>query len=169
MSQLTKKTAEWMTSEEITSLTLPIKKILLATDGSVAAIEATKFAVGLAKKFGAEILAVYVTGNEDDFTLPAELNKQQFFGGVHPSEAGLAVAKAFGQKNSVVVNTTILRGSVPRNILKAAQAEGVDIIVMGESGRSGLSRITLGSVAESVIRLSPYPVLVIRRDGSGYK
>ncbi len=166
MSQLKEKTAEWMTTEEITSLTLPINKILLATDGSVAAIEATKYAVGLAKKFGAEVLAVYVAGHEEDFNLPVELKKQQFFDGVHPCEAGLAVAKAFGLKNGVVVNTTILRGSVPRHILKAAQAENVDIIIMGESGRTGLSRITLGSVAESVIRLSPYPVLVIRRDGS---
>lgn len=166
MSQLKEKTAEWMTAEEITSLTLPIKKILLATDGSVAAIEATKYSIGLAKKFGAEILSVYVAGHEDDFNLPIELKRQHFFGGVHPCEAGLAVAKAFGEKNNVVVNTTILRGSVPRNVLKAAQAENVDIIVMGESGRTGLSRITLGSVAESVIRLSPYPVLVIRRDGS---
>lgn len=169
MSQLKEKTAEWMTAEEITSLTLPIKKFLLATDGSVAAIEATKFAIGLAKKFGAEILAVYVTGHEDVFNLPMELKKQHFFGGVHPCEAGLAVAKAFGEKNNVVVNTTILRGSVPRNILKAAQAENVDIIIIGESGRTGLSRITLGSVAESVIRLSPYPVLVIRRDGPKYQ
>ena len=165
MSQLRDKTAEWMTSDEITSLTLPISKILLATDGSVAAIEATKYAVGLAKKFGAEILAVYVAGREEDFNSSLENKKQHTFGGVHPCEAGLAVAKAFGQKNSVIVNTTILRGSIPRNILKAAQAESVDIIVMGESGRTELSRITLGSVAESVIRLSTYPVLVIRRDG----
>lgn len=165
MTHLREKTAEWMTPDEITSLTLPIKKILLATDGSITAIEATKYAIVMAKKFGAEILAIYVAGHEDDFNLPTELKKQSFFGGVHPCEAGLAVAKAFGEKNGVVVNTTILRGSVPRNILKAARAENVDIIIMGEAGRSGISRITLGSVAESVIRLSPFPVLVIRQDG----
>lgn len=166
MTQLMGKTAEWMTTEEITSLTLPIRKILLATDGSVAAIEATKYAIVLAKKFAAEILAIFVAGHEENFSLPADLMKQNYFGGVHPCEAGLAVAKAFGEKNGVIVNTTIMRGSIPRNILKVARAENVDIIIMGEAGRSGISRIALGSVAESVIRLSPFPVLVIRQDGS---
>lgn len=160
------KTAEWMTPEEITPVSLPIKRILLATDGSVPAIRATKYCIGLAKKFNAEILAVYVTGQDDNLEIPNELKGKKFFGGVHPSEAGLAVAKAFGEINGVVVSTTVLRGSVPRNIVKAAVADNVDLIVLGESGRTGLSRISLGTVAEAVIRLSPCPVLIVREDGS---
>ena len=163
-NEIREKSAEWMTMDEITAVPQPVKKILLATDGSVSAIKATKFSIGLARKVNAEILAVYVSGNEDGFEIPNELKGKKFFGGVHPCEAGLAVAKAFGLENGVTVNTTILRGSVPRNIVKAAIADNVDLIVLGESGRTDLSRISLGSVAETVMRLAPCSVL-IARDG----
>jgi len=162
--EATEKEAEWMTPEEIIPVSLPVKKILLATDGSASSVKATRFCIGLAKKLNAEVLAVYVSGSDNDMELPDELRGKTFFGGVHPCEAGLAVAKAFGQKNGVTVNTTILRGSVPRNIIKAALADEIDLIVMGEVGRTGgsrLSGITLGTVVESVVRLSPYPVLVV--------
>ncbi len=162
MAEIAEKSAEWMTMEEITSVALPVKKILLATDGSASSIKATKFCIGMAKKINAEVLAVYVSGQEDTMELPDELKGKKFFGGVHPSEAGLAVAKAFGEKNGVKVSTTILRGSVARNIVKVAEADNVDLIILGESGRSGMSRVSLGTVAESVIRLSPCPILVVR-------
>ncbi len=162
MAEFAEKSAEWMTTEEITSVSLPVKKILLATDGSVSSIKATKFCIGMAKKINAEVLAVYVAGQEDTMEIPDELKGRKFFGGVHPSEAGLAVAKAFGEKNGVKVSTTILRGSIARNIVKAAEADNVDLIILGESGRSGLSRISLGTVAESVMRLASCPVLIVR-------
>jgi len=162
MAEIAEKSAEWMTTEEITSVSLPVKKILLATDGSVSSIKATKFCIGMAKKINAEVLAVYVAGQEDTMEIPDELKGRKFFGGVHPSEAGLAVAKAFGEKNGVKVSTTILRGSIARNIVKAAEADNVDLIILGESGRSGLSRISLGTVAESVMRLASCPVLIVR-------
>jgi len=158
------KNAEWMTLDDITPVSQPIKKILLATDGSVSSVRATKFCVGLAKKINAQVLAAYVTGQEDNMELPGELKGRKFFGGVHPSEAGLAVAKAFGQKNGVEINTTILRGSVPRNLIKAAEADNVDLIILGDSGRSGFSKISLGTVAETVMRLSSCPVLIVRAE-----
>lgn len=44
-----------------------------------------------------------------------------------------------------------------------ARHHGVDMIVIGSHGRTGIARLALGSVAERVVRLSPCPVLVIRR------
>ena len=161
--EVQEKTAEWMTMDEITPIILPIRKILLATDGSVSSVRATKLAIGLAQKFNAEVLAVYVTGHEENWELPAEQKGRSYFCGVHPSEAGLAVAKAFGEKNGVTVITTILRGSISRNIVKAAVADEVDLIVLGESGRS-MPKIALGTVAESVMKLSPCPVLIARNE-----
>ena len=155
------KRAEWMTMEEITSVSLPIKKILLATDGSVASVKATKYCVALARKLNAEILGVYVQG-PDNIKIQKELQGNKFFGGVNPTEAGLAVAKAFGIKNSVKVNTTILSGNVAKNIVKAALADKVDLIIIGETGRSGVSKMSLGAVAKAVTKLAPCPVLVIK-------
>jgi nucleotide-binding universal stress UspA family protein len=48
-------------------------------------------------------------------------------------------------------------------IVKVAQEERADMIVMGTHGRSGLNRALLGSVAERVIRLAPCPVLTVRQ------
>jgi len=48
-------------------------------------------------------------------------------------------------------------------IVRVAQEEHVDMIVMGTHGRSGLNRVLLGSVAERVVRLAPCPVLTVRQ------
>jgi universal stress protein A len=53
-------------------------------------------------------------------------------------------------------------GHVEREILKYAEEEAVDLIVLGTHGRTGLSHLVMGSVAEKVIRLAHCPVLVVR-------
>lgn len=53
-------------------------------------------------------------------------------------------------------------GKPTQIIVEFAEEEGVDQIVMGSHGRSGVSRILLGSVAETVVRRSPVPVTVVR-------
>jgi universal stress protein A len=47
-------------------------------------------------------------------------------------------------------------------ILETAEAEKVDLIVMATHGRTGLSHLVLGSVAERIVRLAPCPVLTVR-------
>lgn len=53
-------------------------------------------------------------------------------------------------------------GQPSRAIVEFAEEHGVDQIVMGSHGRGGVSRILLGSVAETVVRRSPIPVTVVR-------
>ncbi len=60
------------------------------------------------------------------------------------------------------VETTVEVGRPARTIVDYAEEEGFDQIVMGSHGRSGVSRILLGSVAETVVRRSPVPVTVVR-------
>lgn len=74
----------------------------------------------------------------------------------------LDAAAAHAEEAGVTVQTTIEVGRPSRAITEFADEHDVDHIVMGSHGRSGVSRILLGSVAEAVIRRSPVPVTVVR-------
>lgn len=60
------------------------------------------------------------------------------------------------------VDTVITVGKPAKWILETAEDRGVDHIVMGSHGRSGVGRVLFGSVAETVTRRSPVPVTVVR-------
>jgi universal stress protein A len=59
-------------------------------------------------------------------------------------------------------SAVIKPGEARAAILAAAEDLRVDLIVMGTHGRRGVSRLVLGSVAESVVRLAPCPVMLVR-------
>ena len=56
----------------------------------------------------------------------------------------------------------IAHGSPLDEIIEIVKARQIDLIIMGSHGRSGLSHLLLGSMAEKVIRLVPCPVLIVR-------
>lgn len=64
--------------------------------------------------------------------------------------------------DDMAVSTAIEVGRPSRTIVEYALEHDVDAIVMGSHGRSGVTRILLGSVAEAVVRRSPVPVTVVR-------
>ncbi|SJZ32261.1 universal stress protein [Selenihalanaerobacter shriftii] len=153
-------TAEEMSNNDITEVSLDIDNILLATDGSKYSVKATKTAIALAKLVNAKVTATFVDTGKEDAWLPEENLQEEVQLGVHPSEAGLEIAKKFGKKNGVEVSTTVLKGGVTKEIVYYARNHDIDLIIIGESGRTGLARIALGSVAESVTKASDVPVLV---------
>ena len=61
-----------------------------------------------------------------------------------------------------VASALLKKGDARSMILAAAEALRADLIVMGTHGRRGVSRLVLGSVAESVARTAPCPVLLVR-------
>jgi nucleotide-binding universal stress UspA family protein len=65
-------------------------------------------------------------------------------------------------KKGLRVRTRVALGSPAEEILTAARSVSADLIAMATHGRSGIGRALLGSVAESVLRASPVPVLLIR-------
>ncbi len=54
------------------------------------------------------------------------------------------------------------KGIPAEEILRAAEADGCDLIVMGTQGRTGMDRVLAGSVAEEVMRKAPCPVLTVK-------
>lgn len=67
-----------------------------------------------------------------------------------------------GLGDAIEFETAVEPGRPARTIVRYAEANDVDRIVMGSQGRSGLSRVLLGSVAETVVRRAPVPVTVVR-------
>lgn len=62
----------------------------------------------------------------------------------------------------ITVTTEVLTGKPARSIVEYVGENDIDHVVIGSHGRSGVSRVLLGSVAETVVRRSPVPVTVIR-------
>lgn len=88
----------------------------------------------------------------DDWMEQAEERAQELFGNVETTAT----------EQGVNVTTELVTGQPARSIVNFVEANGVDHIIMGSHGRSGISRVLLGSVAESVVRRSPVPVTVVR-------
>ncbi len=65
-------------------------------------------------------------------------------------------------EHGVTVERTVEVGRPAQTIVEVAEEADIDHVVMGSHGREGVSRILLGSVAETVMRRSPVPVTVVR-------
>ncbi len=59
--------------------------------------------------------------------------------------------------------TEIVTGASAESIVNYARERGMDLIVMGTHGRSGLAHLLIGSVSEKVVRTAPCPVMTVRR------
>jgi nucleotide-binding universal stress UspA family protein len=142
-------------------------RILVPTDFSPAADRALGHARSLAEAFGASIHLLHVF--EDPFTAAAYA--PEVFATISPeyreaalADAGRLLEERLGaQERREFGGTTELVVGVPaREIVRYAAAHGIDLIVMGTHGRSGLAHLVLGSVAERVVRTAPCAVLTIR-------
>ena len=66
------------------------------------------------------------------------------------------------KSKGVDVKVKVVTGSATEEIMKAADEANADLIAMSTHGRSGISRLALGSIAERVVRTSSRPVIVVR-------
>ncbi|MDD1767491.1 MAG: universal stress protein [Methanomassiliicoccales archaeon] len=137
------------------------RKILIPTDGS----EYTKAAIGkgleLAKLMGAEVTALYVVDQTSFINFPMDSTIVSVYSLLEKEgKDAVEYVKVEGAKTGVKVDAIVEEGSPVRKIVEASRAH--DLIVMGTLGRTGMSKILLGSVAERVVRYAHCPVLVVR-------
>lgn len=157
-----KGSAEDIKLNELDEVCVTMDRILLPTDGSEPAVAATEYAVVLAKTFGATVKAIYVDTGMEALEYPEEAMDSDVYEGVHASVKGVALAKAMCERNGVACETELVQGGVAKRIVAVAEEWNADVIVLGDTGRTGLKRIALGSVAETVVKGSPIPVLVVK-------
>ena len=144
-------------------------KILLPTDGSKPALKATKHAIWTAIQSNAEIIALHVIDMSSFAGLPTRESKKsikellvnegkQAFDEI----VDLSIECREEYDKEIKISFVTKEGHPIDIILKLVEDEDVDLVVMGTSGKHGMDRFLLGSVAENVVRSSKSPVLVIR-------
>jgi universal stress protein A len=144
---------------------MEVRHLLVPTDFSEGSKPALEYALGLAQTFGAKLTLLHVV------ELPSYLTDAHT--AVHLSMAMRDVMQGSAQRElahllpegwgaAVEVAHQVALGVPHQKILATAVAEQVDWIVMATHGRTGLSHLLMGSVAERVVRTAPCPVLTIR-------
>lgn len=142
-----------------------MKKILVPCDFSQKARDAFKAATEIAAKSKGEIIVLYVIYFPVVFDLyysDAPLNYSADL--INQMETDAKTGFEDMIKNApagVPVKLQIEMGNVLETIKQTIREKGIDLVVMGTSGTSGLVEILIGSVTEKVVRHSPVPVLCV--------
>jgi nucleotide-binding universal stress UspA family protein len=140
---------------------LEYKLILSATDGSEVARQGTRQAIYLARTTGAELLILHVV--ETTFAWYTGMLYQQLVDelreyGVKALERAAQMAHQEGLK----FRTMSVDGHSGTAIVRIAERERADLIVLGALGRSRVEEALVGSVSHYVVRHAPCPVLVVK-------
>ncbi len=148
---------------------IKLKTILVPTDFSEFSKYALNYAIAFAQAFKANLILIHVTPEREmsairqaSVYLQAEDLEELVKQRKSEDRKQLNDFIAPELKKEIKVET-IHRVGIPfLEIIKAAREKEVDLIVIATHGRTGLSHILLGSVAEKVVRKAPCPVLSIR-------
>ena len=126
---------------------LTAKRLLVATDGSEFSDKAVSEAISLAKRTGGSLIACSIAhhGIDEDMA-NHHVNKVK------------DVASAEG----VNVETVVGQGNACEQIIATAEEQNADMIVVGTHGRTGISRLLTGSIAERVVGMANTTVMVVR-------
>jgi nucleotide-binding universal stress UspA family protein len=141
------------------------QKILVPVDFSVHSEEAVRIASDIAIQYAGSLTLVYVC---EPLTYPLPdgyvlFTQMQLDGMFAQFEKQLQTVKSSVEAAGVGhVEARLLQGFAGTEIPAFADKEGFRLIVMGTHGRGGISHLVLGSVAESVVRSAPCPVLTVR-------
>ena len=141
------------------------KKILVGTDFSEPSMAARRTAMELTRRLGAELLIVHVEEPLPAYAfseggLPDLPRLQEEVRGWAERELDRLGKEA--RDAGVPVRTAVLIGTPASTIVETVRAEGVDLVVVGTHGRTGLAHVLIGSVAERIVRQAPCPVLSVK-------
>ncbi len=141
---------------------LSIRKIMVPTDFTTYSDHAIEYAIMVARKFKAKMLLVHVI---EPLAYSVTDTMQVF----DHYTALKTVAKPILEnlqkrllKKGLKVDSILLDGNPYLEIVKKSREAGVDLIIMGTHGRTGIEHILMGSVAERVVRLASCPVVTVR-------
>ncbi|HTR67675.1 MAG TPA: universal stress protein [Terriglobales bacterium] len=136
-----------------------LNKILFATDFSPCSNAAMAYAVAIANQYGAKLYAAHVLSPDSYLfatpeTLPSLIDQAE-------EQKQLDAALLEEQLRGVPHQVLSPVGDIADVLFRLVREHAIDLLVLGTHGRSGLSRLVMGSVAEKIFRQAPCPVLTV--------
>lgn len=147
-------------------------RILVCVDGSESSVKAADQAIEMARKYEARLIALNVVvsqlgyayssgsfglvtpGTVNDLLDKSKQEAKKWFDDIGKK----AAAQGVGLRTEMIASPT----SVVPAIVDYAEKNEVDLIVMGTKGRSGFTKLLLGSVASGVVTYASWPVMVVK-------
>jgi len=142
--------------------TLPYEDVLIPTDGSDCASAAVDHALEIAEVCEARVHTLNVIEEAVVTATPGGGLPSEYLESLEAAgEEAMDEIVQRAEERGLDTETTIVQDRPGEGITGYAEANGVDLVVMGTHGRSGLERIMLGSTAEHVVRHGAFPVLSV--------
>jgi nucleotide-binding universal stress UspA family protein len=148
---------------------------MIATDGSTCSSIATEKGIEFARLSGGTVYAVNVMstaylfsmGEYYSSSMGINPNWESMYEVMHESlkkqgQQAVNYVKGLGEMKGVNVESILLEGNPSYELIRYAEEEKMDIVIMGTLGKTGLDRFLLGSVAGNLVRHSKVPVMVVR-------
>ena len=148
-----------------------VQRILFPTDFSDHSKAAEKSACDLAEQFGAELHVLHVL-HDLFLTMPMTaaallVPPQSLENEINYAEEAIQMVPPTVWASGKRVVRVVRVGTVFDTIVRYAQETAIDLIVIGTHGRTGLSHVLLGSIAERVVQHAPCSVLTVRPERPG--
>ena len=144
-----------------------IRRIVLATDFSPASGKAFGAAVALARASGARLTVLHVIAPFFPVVPEQYMDRKSWdrFDRLATQAAMRKLGALAGRANKARVRATprLLRGDPAIQIVRGTRSQRADLLVVGTHGRTGVSRLFMGSVAARVLAMAPCPVVTVRR------
>ncbi len=141
-------------------------KILVAIDGSKNSMSAAEYAVSIAQRNKAELVALHVlhVPNTELYLTSGKKYEEFVDKNQRELDKSFEIISKKAKENQVKFRTEIIKvlPNIAAGIVTYADKRKFDLIIIGTRGRSGFKKLVLGSVASEVVTYSSCPVLVIK-------
>ena len=136
----------------------PIGNIIVSTDFSAASETALLFALGIARRNNAKVWIIHVVG---DSFFTKETQQRAVDDAWREGQRQLTDHFIAGRLDGVDNKLLVETGSVTDVLIHEVKKHHAELLVLGTSGRSRITKLFMGSIAESVFRQAPCPVMTV--------
>jgi nucleotide-binding universal stress UspA family protein len=137
------------------------QKILVAIDGSPASEKALAAAVDLAAHYHADLTALGVAVLPEVVGMVDEVDEMRRGAEGHFRRIGEAAVE-YARSRGVPLRSVVVRGHAADAIVRFAESEGTNLVVIGQHGHSRIARFFLGSTCDRVSEHAPCSVMIVK-------